>query len=180
MKKTSLSENKNSMRAFWFAGVCSFSLLCLSPVALAVSEQAPSTQHWSNYLSQALDGADLDARDAHNRPIRSRKDQSRLKELFVASAYRMILDRDLPLISQVRKTLEMMVNPWRERWARTQRQLAQVLEIIFCFSFKRWTDSLSPWRSLMLFVTAAFFVQTFLSRLLFGAAPLPVRLPLRC
>ena len=90
------------------------------------------------------------------------------------------MDRDLPIVSQIRKTLEEMTNPWREQWTRAKRWIFHSLEIALFFNLKRWAESIQPYRILILVVPAVFFVQILFNHLPLTAYRLPLTTPLLC
>ncbi len=103
----------------------------------------PSTLNFPVFTSDALEDADLDVRDAQNRPVRARGPHQVLKAVFVSSVIDLIAVRDLPIVSQGRKILNSLTEPFRRFWTRAGRWFVNGAEFAVLFNFKRGVEKLA-------------------------------------
>lgn len=107
---------------------------------LTVSDPRP---YWHSFFSEALDGSNLDVRDAGNRPIRSYESRSVLKGLFTFSVFRLLVQENLPIVSSIRRYLEEKLTPFREQFQQAKKWFIRVIELAVLFNFKRFLEILA-------------------------------------
>ena len=130
---------------------------------------------FSSYFSSALEDSDLDARDAKNRPVRSKLARSELKQLFVSTVFRLLVSEDLPVVSSVRKFLQELLAPLSQQFRRAFR----FIEMAAVFALTAIRESVAWVRTAGILCSAYRLPLTAYHSSL-TTHRLPLNLPLRC
>ncbi len=112
-----------------------FSSLTLSHSA---SIQTPAANsYWSNFLPDAVNDQGIDVRDAQNRKISSQPARSAFKDLFVFKVFQLMVNEDLPRLTQIRKMLSEMINPLAQKIREAARCLWSATEAVLAFGARQ-------------------------------------------
>jgi hypothetical protein len=73
--------------------------------------------------------------------VRPPLEQTNLKEIFTHTVFKLLLDQDLPVLSEVRKSLQQIIAPMAEKIESAGKFCLRAIEMAVLFILKRTMDN---------------------------------------